>query len=256
MSELSKEEWNSYFSSHWTFNGAKQDGHIAMFPEELPVRLIKMFSFVGETVFDPFMGSGTTALAAKKLLRHSIGYEINPDFIHVYKSKLDINQPDMFGTEYIVRTDSSAVAAEEMIVQLPYVFYDPHRLDKKMDVKRQNYGSKIDKDSREREEYFTLKRIISPCLIELSSDTQIRLIGIKEITSLREEAMRFLAEKLVGQKVFLKYDNQIQYDGNNNRMCYLYLKNRTFINAHLLRAGLAEVDNSWDFKYKSKFQSI
>lgn len=56
-----KEEWNTYFASHWTFGGAKQDGHIAMFPEELPARLIKMFSFAGETVLDPFMGSGTTA---------------------------------------------------------------------------------------------------------------------------------------------------------------------------------------------------
>ncbi|MDR2496387.1 MAG: thermonuclease family protein [Tannerellaceae bacterium] len=256
MSELSKEEWNSCFSSHWTFGGAKQDGHIAMFPEELPARLIKMFSFAGETVFDPFMGSGTTALAAKKLLRCSAGYEINPDFIPVYKAKLQINQPDMFGTEYIVGTDSSAVDAEEMIGRLPYVFSDPHRLNKKTDVKRQNYGSKIDKDSREREEYFTVKRIISPYLIELSSDLKIRLIGIKEKTALREEASRFLAEKLLGRKVFMKYDNQIQYDGNNHLMCYLYLKNRTFINAHLLKAGLAEVDNAWDFKYKNKFQSI
>ena len=70
------EEWNEYFSSHWTFCGARQDKHIAVFPEELPKRLIKMFSFVGDTVLDPFMGSGTTALAASNLNRNSIGYEI------------------------------------------------------------------------------------------------------------------------------------------------------------------------------------
>jgi len=52
---ISKEEWNQYFASHWHFNGVKQLQHIAMFPEELPKRLIKMFSFVGETIFDPFV---------------------------------------------------------------------------------------------------------------------------------------------------------------------------------------------------------
>ena len=77
QSIIIKEEWNQYFSSHWNFNGVKQMGHIAMFPEELPKRLIKMFSFAGETVFDPFASSSTTSLAAKNLGRNSIGYEIN-----------------------------------------------------------------------------------------------------------------------------------------------------------------------------------
>ena len=64
QSIMTKEEWNTYFSGHWQFAGAKQKGHLAMFPEELPARLIKMFSFCGETVLDPFLGSGTTSLAA------------------------------------------------------------------------------------------------------------------------------------------------------------------------------------------------
>jgi site-specific DNA-methyltransferase (adenine-specific) len=50
----------------------------------------------------------------------------------------------------------------------------------------------------------------------------------------------------------MKYD-RIKYDDNNNLMCYLYLKNKTFINAHLLKAGLADVDETLDFKYKGKF---
>ena len=92
QSAMTKEEWSQYFSSHWNFNGAKQMGHIAMFPEELPKRLIKMFSFSGETVFDPFAGSGTTSLAAKNLGRNSIGYEINRDFKPIIREKLGVSQ--------------------------------------------------------------------------------------------------------------------------------------------------------------------
>jgi DNA modification methylase len=256
LSEMAKEEWNTYFASHWTFGGAKQDGHIAMFPEELPARLIKMFSFAGETVLDPFMGSGTTALAAKKLQRNSVGYEINPDFIPIYKSKIGATQPDMFGmTEYVVLKDALVDNVEERITQLPYVFADPHKMDKKIDVKKLQFGSKIDKDSGEREEYYTVKQVLSPYLVELNNNLTVRLIGIKEKPSVNGQATKFLTDKLKGQKVFMKYD-QVKYDSDNHLLCYLYLKNRTFINAHLLKEGLAEVDTRMDFKYKNKFKTI
>lgn len=62
QSRLTTEEWNQYFTGHWNFAGERQDKHLAMFPEELPRRLIKMLTFVGDTVLDPFLGSGTTTL--------------------------------------------------------------------------------------------------------------------------------------------------------------------------------------------------
>lgn len=255
LSEMTKEEWNTYFVSHWTFGGAKQDGHIAMFPEELPARLIKMFSFAGETVLDPFMGSGTTALAARNLQRNSIGYEINPEFIPFYKSKMNVQQGDFNGTEYLIQSDSVTTDSEKQISKLPYIFSDPHKLDKKIDIKKLQFGSKIDKESREREEYYTVKNVINPYLIELNNRLKIRLIGIKEKPSINGEATKFLIERLKGQKVFMKYD-QIKYDNDNNLFCYLYLKNKTFINAHLLKAGLAEVDTAINFKYIEKFKNI
>ena len=76
QSKMTKEEWKEYFTGHWNIKGCRQK-HIAIFPKEIPLRLIKMFSFVGETVLDPFLGSGTTMLAAKELGRDCIGYEIN-----------------------------------------------------------------------------------------------------------------------------------------------------------------------------------
>ncbi len=73
----------------------EQKERSAMTTEELLHRLIKMFSFRGDTALDPFMGSGTTSLAAKNLERNSVGYEINPEFIEIAKQKLNTRQPDI-----------------------------------------------------------------------------------------------------------------------------------------------------------------
>ncbi len=97
QSRMTKEEWRKYFTGHWNFAGEKQDGHVAMFPEELPRRLIKMFSFFGETVLDPFLGSGTTTRAARELGRNSIGYEINKEFIPLIEDKIGVSKPSLFG---------------------------------------------------------------------------------------------------------------------------------------------------------------
>lgn len=97
---MTAEEWNTYFSGHWNFPGIRQKSHIAMFPVELPLRLIKMFSFVGETILDPFAGSGTTALAARNLARNSVSYEINSQFIDIIKDKLEISKVNIYQCEY------------------------------------------------------------------------------------------------------------------------------------------------------------
>ncbi len=92
QSAMTKEEWRKYFTGHWNFAGEKQgDGHIAMFPEELPRRIIKMFSFVGETVLDPFLGSGTTTKVANELNRSSVGYEVNEKYLSVIKKKIGLD---------------------------------------------------------------------------------------------------------------------------------------------------------------------
>lgn len=264
-SKMTAEEWNTYFAGHWNFAGARQDNHIAMFPEELPKRLIKMFSFVGDTVLDPFAGSGTTNLAAKNSDRNSIGYEINPDFIPVIRQKLGVNQTDIHETHYeFVKQNSQELVYENEIQLLPYIYKDPHKLDKKLDPKKLPFGSKIDKNgATEREEFFTIKEIVSPDKIILNNDLTVKLIGIipyewtNEVLgeSLWWKAREFLKEKTKGKRVFLKFDN-IKYDSENNLLCYLYLENKTFINAHLIKNGLVQVDEGTDFKYKQKFISL
>jgi DNA modification methylase len=255
QSKLTTEEWIEYFSGHWNFSGAKQDGHLAMFPEELPKRLIKMFAFKGETVLDPFMGSGTTSLAARNLERNSMGYEINPEFIEIAKQKLNINQADISGTTYEFLSDEINIDLEKEFENLPYRFIDFQKLDKKIDPKKLPFGSKIDKNNSQREQYYSVKEIISPELVRLSNGLVVRLIGVKAKNSTNGIAKKFLRDKTKGQKVFMKYDTQ-KYDDDNHLMCYLYLKNKTFLNAHLIKEGLAKPDLTLNFKYKDKFSKM
>ena len=152
-SRLTNEEWKTYFSGHWNFPGERQCDHLAMFPEELPRRLIRMFSFVGDTVLDPFLGSGTTSLAALRNDRHSIGYEINPQFRRVIENKL--------GREAAVSAPRRQRADyEEAIGQLPYLFHDPVPIDRKIDPRLRTYGSKIDSHKMEKR---TLSTVAGKC---------------------------------------------------------------------------------------------
>jgi DNA modification methylase len=95
-SKISNKEWQSWaINSIWEMNPAraKSVGHPAPFPEEMPMRLIKLYSFWGDTVLDPFLGSGTTTIVAEKLGRKGVGYEINPGYVELAKrnhSQLDL----------------------------------------------------------------------------------------------------------------------------------------------------------------------
>jgi len=151
-SKMTIEEWNQFFTGHWNIAGEKQDKHLAMFPVEIPRRLIKMFSFVGDTVLDPFLGSGTTSLAAKNLGRHSVGYEVNQEFLPFMKEKLDLNQKTIFDeSEFeIVQQDGLAVDYGKLIGELPYVFRDPVEFDKKVDPRELQFGSRISNRSSKR----------------------------------------------------------------------------------------------------------
>lgn len=238
-------EWNQYFSGHWNIPGEKQNGHLAMFPEELPRRLIKMFSFPGETVLDPFVGSGTTSLAAKNLERNSIGYEINPAFIPVIKEKLGLKQKNFFDRISIelAQNREDEIDWKEELKKLPFIFKDPVKFDRKIDPRKLQFGSKINGESQARQDYHSVKRVISPTELELDDGLKIRLLGIKEKSEKKQQAIEFLQSKTQGQKVFMKY-GQVKHDNQNNLLCYLYLQNKTFINKHLIKNDLVLPDIS------------
>lgn len=259
-SKISKEKWKQYFSGHWYFNGARQEHHIAMFPVELPKRVIEMFTFAGETVLDPFLGSGTTSLAAMITNRNSIGYEINKGFLPIIKAKLEGREPSLFNYDVQYKEQNlTGIDWEEEIKKLPYLFSDPIGFDKKIDPTKFKFGSKISVDDNnsgvKREEYYTVKEIYSANLIRLHNNIMVRLLGVKPKPAATEKAKQFLETKIGKGQIFLKFDVE-KYDKKNQLLAYVYMKNKTFINAHLIKRGFAEVDLEFPFKYRSKFQDL
>ncbi|PZX59439.1 DNA-methyltransferase [Hydrotalea sandarakina] len=87
---INKEQFMEWTKSIWTMNAesARRIGHPAPFPEELPYRLIQLYSFKGDIILDPFMGSGTTAVAAIKSERKFVGYDISQEYIDLAEKRL------------------------------------------------------------------------------------------------------------------------------------------------------------------------
>jgi site-specific DNA-methyltransferase (adenine-specific) len=84
-SKVTKEEWREYTKTVWTIPNKSREDHPAIFPPEIPLRLAKLFSFYGETVFDPFAGTGTTARAVIPIGRRAICVDQNPKYIETIK---------------------------------------------------------------------------------------------------------------------------------------------------------------------------
>jgi len=94
---INKEDFMNWTKSVWSMNpeSARRVGHPAPFPEELPYRLIQLYSYKSDVILDPFMGSGTTAIAALKSNRKYIGYDVNGDYIKTAEKRLSILKNQM-----------------------------------------------------------------------------------------------------------------------------------------------------------------
>jgi site-specific DNA-methyltransferase (adenine-specific) len=97
-SMISKDEFNRWFQQIWNIPGASTKQHPAPFPLELATRLVRMFSFTGDTVLDPFCGSGTTMIAALRTGRNSIGVEIEPEYCRMAARYLKAENSGLFSS--------------------------------------------------------------------------------------------------------------------------------------------------------------
>lgn len=294
-SKLTKEEWKLFFSGHWHFGGTKQVGHEAMFPEELPRRLIKMFSFVGETVLDPFAGSGTTAKAALDLSRNAVGYEISEDFLPIILEKVGGHRdastrfekrtppsqvsthPSQFPSPPVphptphspspaasspsctphpsqVSTSSSPTPPLSSSPTHPPSTFPPTLNDPSYNPRVQDaHPLKEPGDTAWKgKETFKVTEIVDATTIRLDDGRTIRFLGVTAREGgKRREALDYLRKRVLGKQVILKFDAN-----HPPSLAYVYLKNRIFINAHLIKAGLAASDDTIDHRLRKKFDSL
>jgi modification methylase len=259
-SSLTKEEWKSLFAGHWRFGGARQIGHEAMFPLELPARLVRMFSFVGDTVLDPFLGSGTTAKAALGQGRNAVGYEINPEFLEVIERKVGIGEPGMEELDWL-----EIVRKRDKRIPLRKVDYVPAIQDAK--------PVKPDAEMRARvRASHKVIGITDACGIRLDTGLEVAFLGVRVTNP--AAVKQYLRHYLLGKPVLMGFDGGERAGGKSGVMndsdahrqiarrrdgpvkAYVYLTNRIFVNAYLLKSGLASADPSVEHRLKPKFLGL
>lgn len=99
LSVISTENYQKWFQQVWNgVTGASTREHPAPYPEELAERLVRMFSFVGDTVLDPFLGTGTTTIAAARWGRNSVGIEVDEHYLNLAERRIAAATGDLFGT--------------------------------------------------------------------------------------------------------------------------------------------------------------
>jgi DNA modification methylase len=236
-SRLTKEEWKAYFSGHWHFGGARQLKHEAMFPEELPRRLIRMFTFLGDTVLDPFLGSGTTVKAALELGRNAVGYEICDSFEDMIRKKLG-----MEGTQSFVQRVHIA-RRDEQAADVPSPGYKPRIQDAQVLVEPAAVLQKI-------QELFKVIEIPDEKTLLLDNGTVVSFLGVQ--VDKRDETRKYLQDYVLGKAVILKETRELGRNGVVSG--YVYLKNKIFINAYLVKSGLASADDRVNHRFSEKFR--
>jgi DNA modification methylase len=111
LSVISAENHQRWFQQIWSgVTGASTKDHPAPYPLEIAERLIRMFSFVGDTVLDPFMGTGTTSVAASRWGRNSIGIEVDPHYFEAAHKRLGDSTTDFFSEAEISTVTSPTLS--------------------------------------------------------------------------------------------------------------------------------------------------
>ena len=124
LSRIKKDDFNKWFRQIWNLTGASTNKHPAPFPLELAQRLVQMFSFEGDTVLDPFCGTGTTSIAAVKSNRNSIGIDIDASYCRIAASRVQKETEHFFNNAKLLCYISSQEKGQEDLIKEPKSFSD------------------------------------------------------------------------------------------------------------------------------------
>jgi hypothetical protein len=210
-----------------------------MFPEELPRRLIRMFTFVGDMVLDPFLGSGTTVKAALDLGRNGLGYEINESFMEIIREKVGLKEAQPLFTSVQI------IKREQETPEVSLFNYHPR-------IQDSSVLSSQEKVSKKSPNLPKVTAIQDEKTIVLDDGSLVRFLGIH--IEKHDETKKYFQDYLLGKYVILK-DATVAGE-NGIFSAYIYLKNKIFINAYLIKSGLASPDFQVEHRYSQKFRQL
>jgi site-specific DNA-methyltransferase (adenine-specific) len=119
QSKINKDDFNGWFRQFWSIPGASTASHPAPYPLELAYRLVRMFSFTGDTVLDPFCGTGTTMIAAMKCDRNSIGVEVDSGYCAMAAKRLLSERQSLFSRFDVEMLNFQESRAPGLLVREP-----------------------------------------------------------------------------------------------------------------------------------------
>ena len=237
------EEWNTYFAGHWTFPGEKSKSHLAPFPLELPRRLVRMFTFPGELVLDPFCGSGTTLVAAHALGRRGVGYDLDPTCVSYVRARFADAGEDA-DLEVVRREGASGVAAAE---EEPAATEETGELFFGSVVRAADRGKKRFAGRRTR-----AARVVGPTAFVTTDKLRVSLLGVIPKPGVEDAAAERL-DALLGRKRLHLTNAEGADVSDVDGAAYVHLDDRTFVNGRMIREGLLLPDPAVSHPHAARF---
>jgi len=198
-----------------------------------------MFTFIGDTVLDPFLGSGTTVKAALELGRNALGYEINADFGDLIGEKMGLKEAQPLSTEIQIMKRERAISKTQVQKYKPRI-QDSQLLSSRANVSRKSL------------DLHKVAAIQDERTLVLDDGRAVTFLGIQ--IDQKEETERYLIEFLLGKTVLVKDAREIGVNGL--LAAYVYLKNKLFINTYLIKSGLASPDIQVEHRLAQKFRRL
>lgn len=267
-SKLSQREWKRLFNSYWVFPDAKVEKPWSPFPEELPRRLIKMYTYIGETVLDPFLGGGTTCLVARDGGRSSVGYEVVPKLADEIKGRIAGGQNQRQfsierqqgikrnGIEKKLRETPAAAKSHECPAPPPAPPVEAKAAPRPVKEPEKRPEKKETRPERE----YTVAQVYGLDSFRLDDGREVKLLGVEAPAAfysrnrgIYRQALNFANELVAGKKFTLHKSRRPKKSGAPENAYYISFPNHVMINGVLIRNGYALSDRNLSHENRGRF---